>query len=145
LEESAEKKFKEALQKKYDEQAFRLQLFDISIKKQDLKAAAEQLSDLKKTREESELSIFLDGYLKHRQGDSAEALASFQKLASANAAAKNNAALLYYNGEDYSKAYQIWEEILSENPEGREAQLNIGLIYESLLKELKFGLMCQVK
>jgi tetratricopeptide (TPR) repeat protein len=83
--------------------------------------------------------------LKHRQGDSAEALASFQKLASANAAAKNNAALLYYNGRDYSKAYQIREEILSENPEGREAKLNIGLIYESLLKELKFGLMCQVK
>lgn len=176
---NAEKKFKEALKQKYDERAVRLHLFDISIKKQDLKAAAEQLSDLKKIKEESELSIFLDGYLRYREGDSAGALASFQKLASTNDAAKNNVALLYYNGGDYSKARQIWEEILSENPEDREAQINIGrasfhlgetekaqecfnqagiklplekaspqkigLTYESLLKGLKFDLMCQAK
>ncbi len=176
---NAEKKFKEALKQKYDEQAVRLHLFDISVKKQDLKGAAEQLSDLKKMREESELLTLLDGYLRYREGDSAGALASFQKLASTSAAAKNNMALLYYNGGDYGKARQIWEEILSESPEDREAQINIGrasfhlgetekaqeyfsqagiklplekaspqkigLTYESLLKELKFDLMCQVK
>lgn len=176
---NAEKKFREALKQKYDEQAVRLHLFDISIKKQDLKAAAEQLSDLKKIREESEPSIFLDGYLKYREGDSAGALASFQKLAPTNTAAMNNVALLYYNSGDYGKARQIWEEILSVNPEDREAQINsgrasfrlgeiekaqecfnqagiklpldkaspqkIGLTYESLLKELKFDLMCRVR
>ncbi|MDH7512051.1 MAG: tetratricopeptide repeat protein [Clostridiales bacterium] len=123
---NAEKKFKEALKQKYDEKAVRLHLFDISVKKQDLKAAAEQLSNLKKMREESEISVFLGGYLMYREGDSAGALASFQKLAPTNSAAKNNMALIYYNGGDYSKARQIWEEILSENPEAKEAQINIG-------------------
>lgn len=175
---NAEKKFKEALKQKYDEQAVRLHLFDVFIKKQDLKAAAEQLSGLKKLKEESELSIFLDGYLRYREGDAAGALASFQKLAPTNTAAKNNLALLYYNAGDYTRAVEIWEEMLTKNPEDREAQVNIGrasfhlgetekaqerfnqagiklplekaspqkigLTYESLLKDLKFDLMCQV-
>ncbi|MBM3285500.1 MAG: tetratricopeptide repeat protein [Candidatus Aminicenantes bacterium] len=176
---NAEKKFKEALKQNYDEQAVRVHLFDVAIKKQDLKAAAEQVANLKKIKGESEMSVFLEGYLKHREGDAAGALACFQKLAPTNAAAKNNVALLYYNNGDYSRARQIWEEILSENPEDREALVNfgrasfhlgekekaqecfdragmklplekasppkVGLTYESLLKGLKFDLMCQAR
>ncbi len=176
---NAEKKFKEALKQKYDEKAVRPHLFDVCIKKQDLKAAAEQLSGLKKINPGSELSIFLDGYLSYVKGDSAAALTSFQKLASTNDEAKNNVALLYYNSGDYVQARRVWEEMLVKNPSDKEAKINIGrasfllgdiekaqeyfnqaeiklppekaspykisLTYESMLKKLKFDLLCQVK
>lgn len=175
----AEKRFKEALKDNYDEQATRLQLFDLYIKKQDIKSALEELNDLKKASGESEVFIFLDGYLKYREGNLEQALAAFEKLAPTDPAAKKNVALLYYNRGDYAKAIELWEEIISEDPEDREAQISIGraafhlgdsekaqdyftragikippekfspkkipLTYESILKALRYNLMCKVK
>lgn len=174
---SAEKKFKNALKLKYDKRAVHLQLFDLCSRMKDLKSASEHLTELKKISADDELVVFLDGYLKYRNGILDEALACFEKLAAGNLEAKKNVARLYYNSGDFKKAAEIWEEVLAAHPDSREALIDAGrscfrlgnlekardyfqradiaipeqkqlpekipLVYETLLKDVKFDLMCK--
>lgn len=126
---NAEKKFKKALKLKYDKESIQFHLFDLSIKKKDLKSASKQLAELKKISGESEIFVFLDGYLKYRKGSPGEALAVFEKIVSTNLESKKNVACLHYNSGDYQKAIEVWEEILSEKTDDKEAQINIGRAY----------------
>jgi len=174
---NAEKRFKKALKLKYDEMSIHLQLFDLYVKKKDLKSASKQLAEFKKGSSENELYLFLDGYLKFRNNKIENAKAAFEKVAPTYLEAKKNMARIYYNSGDYQKAVDIWQEILSQNPDDKDAQISIGrayfhlgdsakaqeffsqagikvtpdryspktitLVYETLLKDIKFDLICK--
>lgn len=126
---NAEKKFKKALKLEYDEKASRLQLFDLYIRMNDIKAAAKQWEQLKKTFEGTELFDFLDGYLKYKSGQLDQALADFEKMSSSSLEAKKNTARIDYNRGNYQKAVEVWQEILAGHPEDKEALINIGRAY----------------
>lgn len=123
---NAEKRLKKALKLKYDEMAIRLQLFDLYIKKKDIKSAAKQIAELKKISGENDLLIFLDGYLKHRNDKLEDALAAFKKVAPTILEAKKNIARIHYNSGNYQKAMEIWQEILSQIVDDKEALINVG-------------------
>lgn len=123
---NAEKRFKKALKLKYDEKAVRLQLIDLYLEKKDVKKASKEVAELKKLAGESEFFALLDGYIASREGNVQKALAAFEKMASSSLEAKKNVALIHYNKGDFQKAIEIWEEILSENPEDNEALINLG-------------------
>ncbi len=176
---NAEKRFKKALKLKYDEKAVRVQLIDLYIEKKDVKKASKEVAELKKVAGESEFFAFLDGYIASREGNIQKALAAFEEMASSSLEAKKNVALIHYNKGDFQKAIEIWEEMLSENPEDKEAMINLGrvhfhlgntekaqeyftkagiqvspdryspkkipLTYETLVKEIKFDLLCEAK
>jgi len=176
---NAEKRFKKALKLKYDEIAVRLQFIDLYLEKKDMKAASKQLAELKKTAGETENLAFLEGYVKFRKGNVEEALMAFEKIAPSNLGAKKNVALIHYNKGDFQKSVETWEEILTEHPDDKEAQINVGrayyhlgnsekaqdyftkagiklppekfspnkipLSYETLVKEVKFDLLCGAK
>jgi len=125
----AEKKFKKALEFKYDEKTSRLQLFDLYVRLNDEKAAAKQWEKLKKTFEGTELFNFLNGYLKYKNGQFEEALADFAKMSSSSLEAKRNTARINYNLGNYQKAAAIWQEILAANPQDKEATVNLGRAY----------------
>lgn len=125
----AEKKFKKALEFKYDEKASRLQLFDLYIRQNDIKAATKQWQKLKEGLEDEKLFNFLDGFLKYKNGQIEEALANFAKLSSSNLEAKRNTARIHYNQGQYQKAAAIWQEILTANPQDKEAAINLGRAY----------------
>jgi len=125
----AEEKFKKALKFKYDEMTIREQLFNLYIKKKNLKAASKQLAELRKISGESELLIFLDGYLKYRNDSLEGAMADFEKVASTFKEAKENIARLHYNNGNYQKAIEVWEEILSQNADDKGALINLGRAY----------------
>jgi len=125
----AEQKFKKALKFKYDEMTIREQLFNLYIKKKNLKAASKQLAELRKISGESELLIFLDGYLKYRNDSLEGAMADFEKVASTFLEAKENIARLHYNNGNYQKAIEVWEEILSQNADDKGALINLGRAY----------------
>ena len=129
---NAEKRLKKALKLKYDEMAIRLQLFDLYIKKKNIKSAAKQIAELKKISGENDLLIFLDGYLKYRSDKTEEALKAFEKVAPSITDAKKNIACLYYNRGDYQKSLEIWQEILSETSDDKDALINAGRAYFKL-------------
>ncbi|MFQ6069831.1 MAG: tetratricopeptide repeat protein [Candidatus Aminicenantales bacterium] len=175
---AAEKKLNKALKLKYDEKVTRLELFDLYIRMNNIKAASRQWEELKKSFEDTDLFDFLDGYLKYEKGNIDQALADFEKLSSSSSEAKKNMARIHYNRGDYQKAIEIWQEIIAQYPEDKEALVNLGrahfhlgdrvkaqeyfnraglkisperyspkkisLIYLSLLKDVKFDLLCQV-
>ncbi|MFW6160272.1 MAG: tetratricopeptide repeat protein, partial [Acidobacteriota bacterium] len=122
----AEKKFKNALKLNYDPKTTRLQLIEVYINKQDIESASTQLAELKKTNEKNETMIFIAGYINYRKGNFQEALTAFEILATSSLSAKTNLALLYYNNGDYAKSVEKWEEILSEEPDNKMAQINMG-------------------
>jgi len=126
---NAEKKFKKALKLKYDEKTSRLQLFDLYIRMNDIKAATKQWQQLKNTFEKKEKFDFLEAYLKYKNGQVDEALADFAKMSSSNLEAKRNTARINYNHGNYQKAADIWQEILVDNPEDKEALINLGRTY----------------
>ena len=174
---NAEKMFKKALKQEYDEMVVRVQLFDLYVKMNDLKSASKQMVELKRISGEGELFIFLDGYMKYRKGSLEDALAAMEKISPSNVEAKKNIARLHYNKGNYQRAVEIWQDILSQFPDDKEGQIEIGrayfhvgdsekaqeyftaagvqtspekyspknvpLIYENLLKELKFNLRCK--
>lgn len=174
---NAEKKFKKALKLKYNEISTRLQLIDLYIGKKDLKSAAKELEELKKISGESGRLALLDGYLSYKNKRFEEALAAFEKSASSSLEARRNIASIHYNSGNYQKAVEVWEEILSNKLDDKEALINIGrasfhlgelekaqeyfskaslkispeeyspkkipLGYGSLLKDVKFNLMCK--
>jgi tetratricopeptide (TPR) repeat protein len=126
---NAEKKFKSALKHKYDETPARLYLFDLYIKMKNLKSAASQLTELEKISGKNDLVIFMDGYLKYRNDKTEDAVEAFEKASSTIPEAKKNIARLYYNRGDYQKSLEIWQEILSGNPDDKEAPIDIGRIF----------------
>lgn len=126
---NAEKKFKIALKQKYDKMAVHLQLFELYIKMKDIKSATKQLSGLKKISGENDLLIFLDGYLKYRNDKLEDALAAFKKIAPTILEAKKNIARIHYNSGNYQKAMEIWQEILSQIVDDKEALINVGRAY----------------
>lgn len=174
---NAEKMFKKALKQEYDEMVVRVQIFDLYVKMNDLKSASKQLVELKKISGEAELIIFLDGYMKYRKGSLEDALAEMEKISPSNVEAKKNIARLHYNSGSYQRAVDVWQDILSQFPDDKEAQIEIGrayfhvgdtekaqeyfasagvqtspekyspknvpLVYENLLRELKFNLRCK--
>jgi len=123
---NAEKKFKNALKHEYDERATHLHLFDLYIQMKNLKSAASQLDELEKISGESDLLIFLDGYLKYRNDKMEDALEAFGKVASTIVEAKKNIARLYYNKGDYQRSLEVWQEILSKILDDKDALINIG-------------------
>jgi tetratricopeptide (TPR) repeat protein len=125
---NAEKKFKNALKLKYDEMSTRLHLFDLYIEMRNLKSAASQIDELKKISGENDLLIFLDGYLKYRNDKTEDALETFESVASTIGEAKKNIARLYYNKGDYQKSLEIWQGILSETLDDKDALINSGRI-----------------
>lgn len=125
----AEKKFKNALKHEYDETPTRLHLLDLSIKMKNLKSAASRLAQLEKISGKNDLLIFLDGYLKYRNDKTEDALEAFEKAASTIAEAKKNMARIYYNKGDYQKSLEIWQEILSDNLEDKDALVDVGRIF----------------
>jgi len=126
---NAEKKLKNALKHEYDETPTRLHLFDLYIKMKNLKSAASQLAELEKISGKNDLLIFLDGYLKYRNDKTEDALEAFEKASSIIAEAKKNIARLYYNRGDYQKSLEIWQEILSGDPDDKEALIDVGRIF----------------
>ncbi len=123
---NAEKKFKNALKDKYNETATHLHLFDLYVQMKNLKSAASQLDELEKISGENDLLIFLDGYLKYRDDKTEDALEAFNRTASTIVEAKKNIARLYYNRGDYQRSLEVWQEILSENLDEKDALINIG-------------------
>jgi tetratricopeptide (TPR) repeat protein len=126
---NAEKKFKNALKHEYDKIPTRMHLFDLYIKMKNLKSAASQLADLEKISGKNDLLIFLDGYLKYRNDKTEDAFEAFEKASSTIAEAKKNIARLYYNRGDYQKSLEIWQEILSGNPDDKDALIDVGRIF----------------
>jgi pentatricopeptide repeat protein len=126
---NAEKRFKKALKLKYDKMLICLQLLDLYIKDKDLKSASKELDEFKKEAGGNELFLFLDGYLKFRNNKIKDALAAFEKIAPANLEAAKNIARIHYNSGDYQKALEIWQGILSQNSEDKDAQICIGRAY----------------
>lgn len=123
---NAEKRLKKALKLKYDEMAVRLQLFDLYIKKKEIKSAAKQIAELKKISGENDLLIFLDGYLKYRSDKTEDALATFEKVSPTLLEAKKNIARIHYNSGDYQKSLEIWQEILSQISDDKDTLINLG-------------------
>lgn len=125
----AEKKFKKALEFKYDEKASRLQLFDLYIRLNNIKEATKQWQKLKEGVKDEELFNFLDSFLKYKNGQIEEALADFAKLSPSSLEAKRNTARIHYNQGEYQKAAAIWQKILAANPQDKEATINLGRAY----------------
>ena len=129
---NAEKRFNNARKLEYDNTSINLQLFDLYIKRKNLKSAAKQLAEYKGAKGEDEISIFLDGYLKSRNNKFQEALAAFEKVDPANLEARKNIARLYYNSADYQKSVEIWQDILTQHQNDKDALIGIGRAYYHL-------------
>lgn len=126
---NAEKKFKKAEKLNYDKISLSIQLIDLYLKKKDLKAASKVLDELKKISGESQITAFLDGYIQYKNNKLNASLASFEKIAEAQPQAKKNIGCLHYNKGEYPKAIENWEEILTQHPDDKEVQLNLGRAY----------------
>jgi len=126
---NAEKKFKKAQKSKYDKTSLSLQFIDLYLKKKDLKSATKKLNEFKKISGESQITTFLDGYIQYKNKNLDASLASFEKIADAEPGAKKNIGCLHYNKGEFQKAIETWDEILSQHPEDKEVQINLGRAY----------------
>ena len=126
---NAEKRFKKAEKSKYDKAAVSLQLIDIHIKNKKIKNATKEIQKYKKIAGETDASTFLDGYIQYMNKNAKVSLAAFQKLEGKMPEAKMNIGCLHYNLGEYQKAVEIWEGILSQNPDLKDAQINLGRAY----------------
>jgi tetratricopeptide (TPR) repeat protein len=122
----AEKKFKSAIKDDYDESAARLHLVDTYIKMKNFKSASSQLAKLEKKSDNTDLLLFLRGYIAYRNGKTQDALNAFEKTAPTIPEAEKNLALLHYNMGDYQKSFEYWQRIVSENADDKEVLINIG-------------------
>ncbi len=176
---AAQKKFKEARRFRYDNSAISFELIDLFLKKKDLPSAWLELVEYKKYSGETPISIFFDGCISYEKNKIEDSLAALEKASSSFPEAKKNIGTIHYNSGDYTKAREIWEEILTQNPDDKDLVLNLGwawflagdsakaqeyfdwagikvtldrytpkkisITYDSLLKERKFNLQCQLK
>lgn len=134
---NSEKKFNEALKNNYNEEAVKLHLLDISIKNKDIKSASKYLVELKEILGDNDKLTFIDAYLKYQEGKLDESIELFEKLAFNDISAKKNLALIYYNKGNFSKAAEIWQEILSQTPNDKFALINLGRAFFHLGDSVK--------
>jgi|GEM_PF-682777 len=126
---NAEKRFKKARKLNYEKTALSLQLIDLYLKKKDTKSASKELAEFKKISGESQIVIFLESYLQYKKNDLETSLAGFEKIAEKMPRAKKNMGRIHYNRGEYQKAIDIWEGILSQQPDDKEVQINLGRAY----------------
>ncbi|MFB0564770.1 MAG: tetratricopeptide repeat protein [Candidatus Aminicenantaceae bacterium] len=123
---NAEKRFERARKFKYDSTAISMELFDFYLKKKDMKSASKEIKELKKITGETETTIFLDGYIHYTNKNVQASLAAFEKLAEKMPEAKRNIGCIHYNQGEYQKAIEIWEDVLSQKPDYKDIQIDLG-------------------
>jgi tetratricopeptide (TPR) repeat protein len=128
----AEKRFKAAIKAGYEESAARLQLIDLYIATNNIKAADKEVSKFAKISKDKSTIHFLKGYMYYQNNKAKEARSSFEKALSLNPdflMAKKNIALLEYNAGNYQKAIEILQEIIQKHPSDKDAHINLGRAY----------------
>jgi TPR repeat protein len=128
----AEKRFKAAIKAGYEESDARLQLIDLYIATNNIKAADKEVSTYSKISKDEATIYFLKGYMYYQNNKPKEARSSFEKALSLNPdflMAKKNVALLEYNAGNYQKAIEILQEIIQKHPSDKDAHINLGRAY----------------
>lgn len=132
---SARERFYLAIKEGYDPiEAFYLLIYTL-VKSKDYKRAFQELSNLSKRKEKSDIDFFIEGFLNYQREMMEEALSSFKNALEKNPAlteAKKNIACIHYNRGEYEKAIKLWKEILRDSPDDFESKLNIARAYFNL-------------